>query len=1147
MKNKFRKLMAVLLSVAALLSCLSGEVMSSALAASGDGTAVEMRYTLDDVAAGAVSMEEYEAYLEQLYSANESAAENTEVLSAFRSLMVSKSSDVTVAVGKENIYKQGHIGRAREKEGNDLGKVIYENADGSFTQYSFAYPVKVADENGKISDVSLKIVADGTGGYRTEKGNTQVSFPENIAYGISVSGNGGSVRLVPNGIFSAVSQQDEYNVSYVYDDKTTIDYSLTYTGVKENIVVREYTGRTEYEFTLYTGGLELKNSDGSYYLADENGEKWGSIGDIIIFTADGKNNTVSRMTHETVVPCEQYTITVHVDDQYLRDEKTVYPIRIDPMIEISYNTYGAIAFDDATINSDNTMDGTGNILYIGKRNGVKSRIIMRIREGRLGDIPSTRHVNAASVYMTNILIGDDSLDFTPMNVMTYMYSGSEWDDTSTRISSGNFDSYAHYMSARDVDTPYQRYGFDITNAVKFWMMNEHFTLDQGLLLKAPDTVENGSEDLYKAFASFDYTMYQPSMWINYSETETYTSAPFGWLDVVDISCASGWVWCFDEPDKNLGVKVYIDNLSDSSVGQICLYSKADKQRLDVNLKGYFNYKDRNGGGNYGFFVPIDWSQYPPGYYKVVAKAFLDQNNDQRSDNCVEYVITHSPMYFGNYSYQPLDEGEYYINNTEYGKYLRNNGGAPEGRSGLLADLSTTIKWDLINRNGGYLIRSKSDPELYLAVSNDVNNIGVEFVRVSDPSSTPDRCIWDMTISGGCLLRSRFNARYLTGGPYGSLTTREMQGDIYSQARKAQTWRIVSTSRYGSDQSDCYYKELKKILGTKYYYVNPSKSVKINITTNPKDGANLWCDESDFSVYGDSEQYMLCSGFNITASSQAPYPLKNIITIKHKVTDKVFEVEVFVCGYTLYVNNYYDKGFAAYYEMSDAAAIKVINEITNELAPYFAENLGVQLINSSNTENMYFKSQLDKWKNQNETDDVITFDKDAIVNSVHTEYSNMKNVQLEFYQGHRSGSNITDVLWTCHTIKGESQKYDNRSVNFGYEQQKFTISGKTYKVATYRNIFMLDRPSVYIELSKIYYTNTLRHELLHSVGAYDHYHEMLENEDGTEYCKAGDKCSICYPEENTTKCVMFSTNCSELCSKCKNYMSDYLSACASFYK
>ena len=95
--------------------------------------------------------------------------------------------------------------------------------------------------------------------------------------------------------------------------------------------------------------------------------------------------------------------------------------------------------------------------------------------------------------------------------------------------------------------------------------------------------------------------------------------------------------------------------------------------------------------------------------------------------------------------------------------------------------------------------------------------------------------------------------------------------------------------------------------------------------------------------------------------------------------------------------------------------------------------------------------------------------------------------------------------------------------------------------------MLDRPSVYFELSKIYYTNTLRHELLHSVGAYDHYHEMLKNEDGTEYCKSGDKCSICYPDENTTTCVMFSSGYEELCDKCKNHLSDYLSACASFYK
>lgn len=70
------------------------------------------------------------------------------------------------------------------------------------------------------------------------------------------------------------------------DNKTSLEYSLTYTGFKEDIVVSEYTGQTEYEFTLLTEGLALEKIDGSYYLVDEKGEIKANIGDVIIFTAD---------------------------------------------------------------------------------------------------------------------------------------------------------------------------------------------------------------------------------------------------------------------------------------------------------------------------------------------------------------------------------------------------------------------------------------------------------------------------------------------------------------------------------------------------------------------------------------------------------------------------------------------------------------------------------------------------------------------------------------------------------------------------------------------------------------------------------------------------------------------------------------------
>lgn len=64
---------------------------------------------------------------------------------------------------------------------------------------------------------------------------------------------------------------DDKTIGYQLDERTSLEYSLTYTGFKEDIVVSEYTGQTEYEFTLLTEGLTLEEIDGSYYLTDENG------------------------------------------------------------------------------------------------------------------------------------------------------------------------------------------------------------------------------------------------------------------------------------------------------------------------------------------------------------------------------------------------------------------------------------------------------------------------------------------------------------------------------------------------------------------------------------------------------------------------------------------------------------------------------------------------------------------------------------------------------------------------------------------------------------------------------------------------------------------------------------------------------------
>lgn len=48
---------------------------------------------------------------------------------------------------------------------------------------------------------------------------------------------------------STAKRIDNKTVLYDYDSKTAIEYSLNYTGFKEDIIVSEYIGQPEYDFT----------------------------------------------------------------------------------------------------------------------------------------------------------------------------------------------------------------------------------------------------------------------------------------------------------------------------------------------------------------------------------------------------------------------------------------------------------------------------------------------------------------------------------------------------------------------------------------------------------------------------------------------------------------------------------------------------------------------------------------------------------------------------------------------------------------------------------------------------------------------------------------------------------------------------------
>lgn len=337
----------------------------------------------------------------------------------------------------------------------------------------------------------------------------------------------GSISAEETVISHAAARINEKTIQYRYDSKTTIEYSLTYTGFKEDIVVSEYTGQTEYAFTLRTGGYALEEIDGSYFLVDDGGNIKATIGDIIIFTADERNNTMGSIVPTTIVENEEYLLTIVVDPDFLADENTAYPIRIDPTVEINYDNNGAGAIQDATVYTDDTTNGALGSIFVGlKQNGGIARILMKFPGLDFDNLERIIEVHSASVTLRDLLC-----ESTALTVYCYMYNGNRWDEST--VCWDNTIAVSPYYLSTHLDTKTisysngvalsdpHRYSFDITEAVQDWYQGT-CSQNDGIVFKASNSVENGNTYNWKTLGSYNRASYKPTLQVTY-DTYYYNS------------------------------------------------------------------------------------------------------------------------------------------------------------------------------------------------------------------------------------------------------------------------------------------------------------------------------------------------------------------------------------------------------------------------------------------------------------------------------------------------------------------------------------------------------------------------------------------------------------------------------------------------
>ena len=461
-------------------------------------------------------------------------------------------SDIPSLMTRAQIEEKGHAVRLKAEEPNK-NTVIFQNRDGSKTAYFYNTPVKYTDENGIVRDKSSAITAysgmyDGKSyAYAMTDNDVKVYFSRIGTEGVKLASGGYDIEMVPMNTGSlmipSVSFENNDTVRYnnMYGLGTAIEYKTLLNGVKEDIVLSNYTGQNSFNFMLYTDGLALVENGGDFYLADNTGARVASIGKVI--ANDSGNKTVyGTMNYNTVKAGAQYMINISVDTAFLTASDTVYPVRIDPTVTIDQGESGNALYnriqDTALYKSDAYVVGLqDNIHSVGyySSEAYAGRMAIRfpmfidpIAEGMSSSYSYLRDVIGSRVYSATLSLYAADVENGTNIYVSPMTSAPSYSSSGIEYNTSIFNSYTtNDRSSAYVGSTGRKY-FDVTSIVKDWVdypssgynPNGLYSPSNGLMIMNND--ETDGLKAVKFYSSMYYDPnYQPTLSVTYGTTAYY--------------------------------------------------------------------------------------------------------------------------------------------------------------------------------------------------------------------------------------------------------------------------------------------------------------------------------------------------------------------------------------------------------------------------------------------------------------------------------------------------------------------------------------------------------------------------------------------------------------------------------------------------
>lgn len=439
-------------------------------------------------------------------------------------------------IDAETAIADGYVARLNSEE-QSLSEVVLEKDDGTRALYLFSENVKYIDENGDVADKSNNAVRKGRA-FVNEGNDVEIILPATLTAGIAVHSDELNITMKPltdsiGRSLSTAVQTEEDTVLYsdVFDSSTDIEYTYTYSGVKENIILESYNGKNSFDYEVTTGGLTLYEDKGTLLLADENGEVKATLGEVIVFSADNKNNTFGKYTIKELEKNSRYKVTVSVDREYLTDPKTKYPVKIDPNLNtIDYN----IVVHDMQVfkgkdgkGTSETSAGYSGVSRVGWTDWGACRTLIKLNNFSFATykISNSWQIESAYIELRDLMCQGGS----GVPISCGQFNGNFWTEKDTRtwngleaenssLSSPVSVTYGNGNSKRNLSDKDQWYNWNIIGIVKKWAIDSSLK-EKGLQLRTYTTFFEDSSvyaEYMKTFSSMQGNAnYKPYIKINY--------------------------------------------------------------------------------------------------------------------------------------------------------------------------------------------------------------------------------------------------------------------------------------------------------------------------------------------------------------------------------------------------------------------------------------------------------------------------------------------------------------------------------------------------------------------------------------------------------------------------------------------------------